>query len=247
MNLKRLNIFLVVILIYLLLFEFIFPSNRIFPSVSVIWLSTVELFDKYNFLLNLISTLSAVYASVFINYLLTKISFPYFQKYQSDKASNSSDNNILSFLTFIPFFLISIIVVLWLSDFILTKYIIATLVFFPLTLNELLTQKGNDSSEYFDFYKSLGLKEITITNKILFKLKEPEYFYTQLKNHSLIWSVVLIVEFLQRQEGIGNILRIAFKYQDISITFTITIIISLTIYFLHFVFRKLYNKIYFWN
>lgn len=247
MNLKRLNIFLVVILIYLLLFEFIFPSNRIFPSVSVIWLSTVELFDKYNFLLNLISTLSAVYASVFINYLLTKISFPYFQKYQSDKASNSSDNNIFSFLTFIPFFLISIIVVLWLSDFILTKYIITTLVFFPFTLNELLTQKGNDSSEYFDFYKSLGLKEIIITNKILFKLKEPEYFYTQLKNHSLIWSVVLIVEFLQQQEGIGNILRIAFKYQDISITFTITIIISLIIYFLHFVFRKLYNKIYFWN
>lgn len=247
MNLKRLNIFLVVILIYLLLFEFIFPSNRIFPSVFVIWLSTVELFDKYKFLLNLISTLSAVYASVFINYLLTKISFPYFQKYQSDKASNSSDNNIFSFLTFIPFFLISIIVVLWLSDFILTKYIVAVLVFFPLTLNELLTQKGNDSSEYFDFYKSLGLKETTITNKILFKLKEPEYFYTQLKNHSLIWSVVLIVEFLQQQEGIGNILRIAFKYQDISITFTITIIISLTIYFLHFGFRKLYNKIYFWN
>jgi ABC-type nitrate/sulfonate/bicarbonate transport system permease component len=247
MNFKSLKIFLTVILIYVILFEFIFPSNKIFPSFSVIWLSTVELFDKYNFLMNLISTLSAVYISILVNYLLIKILFHYFQKYQSEQMSNSSDSNVFRFLTFIPFFLISIIVVLWLPEFILTKYIVAVLVFFPFTLNELLTQKGNDSSEYFGFYKSLGLKDTTITNKILFKLKEPEYFYSQLKNHSLIWSVVLIVEFLQQQEGIGNILRIAFKYQDISITFTIAFIISLTIYFLHFGFGKLYNKIYFWK
>lgn len=243
MNLKSFKIFLVVILIYLIIFEFIFPSNKIFPSASVIWLSAIELYDKYNFLMNLLSTLSAVYISVLFNYLLTKILFPYFRKY----LTNTSENNFINFITFIPFFLLSIIFVLWLQDFIFTKYLVASLVLFPFTFNRLFTQKENDSTEYLDFYKSLGLKETTIINKILFKLKEPEYYYTQLKNHSLIWSLVIIVEFLQQQEGIGNILRIAFKYQDISITFTITIFISLTVYFLHFAFRKLYHKIYFWK
>lgn len=243
MNLKSFKIILAVILIYLILFEFIFPSNKIFPSAYVIWLSTIELLDNYNFLMNLISTISAVYISILFNYLMMKILFPYFLKH----LKNSSERNFISFITFIPFFFISIIFVLWLPEFIFTKYLVASLVIFPFILNELIFQKENDSSEYYDFYKSLGLKETTIKNNILFKLKEPEYFYSQLKNHSLIWSVVLIVEFLQQQEGIGNILRIAFKYQDISITFTITILILLTVYFLHFAFRKLYDKIYFWK
>ena len=247
MNLKSVKIILAVILIYLILFEFIFTSNKIFPSASVIWLSTIELFDKYNFLINLISTISAVYISIIFNYLLTKIFFRYLTKYQSDKMISSYKNNFVNLITFIPFFFISLIFVLWLPEFVLTKYLIASLVLFSFTLNELLSQKENDSSEYYDFYKSLGLKKTTIINKVLFKLKEPEFFNSQLKNHSLIWSVILIVEFLQQQEGIGNILRIAFKYQDISITYTITLFISLTVYLLHFAFRKLYNKIYFWK
>lgn len=243
MNLKSVKIILAVILIYLILFEFIFTSNKIFPSASVIWLSTIELFDKYNFLMNLFSTLSAVYIAILFNYLMMNILFPYFRKH----LINSSERNFISFITFIPFFLISIIFVIWLPEFIFTKYLVASLVIFLFTLNDLFSQKKNDSSEYYDFYKSLGLEETTIINKVLFKLKEPEYFYSQLKNHSLIWSVVLIVEYLQQQEGIGNILRIAFKYQDISITFTITLFISLTVYLLHFAFRKLYDKIYFWK
>lgn len=243
MNLKSFKIILAIIFIYLILFEFIFPSNKIFPSASIIWLSIIELFDKFNFLMNLLSTLSAVYISILFNYLMMKILFPYFR----DHLMNSAERNFISFITFIPFFLLSIIFVLWLPDFIFTKYLVASLIIFPLTLNELFCQSGDDSSEYYDFYKSLGLKETTIKNKIIFKLKEPEYFYSQLKNHTLIWSVVLIVEFLQQQEGIGNILRIAFKYQDISITFTITIIISLTVFLLHFAFKKLYDKIYFWK
>lgn len=243
MNLKSVKIILAVILIYLILFEFIFTSNKIFPSASVIWLSTKELFDKYNFLMNLFSTLSAVYIAILFNYLMMKILFPYFRKH----LINSSERNFISFITFIPFFLISIIFVLWLPEFIFTKYLVASLVIFLFTLNDLFSQKENDSSEYYDFYKSLGLEETTIINKVLFKLKEQEYFYSQLKNHSLIWSVVLIVEYLQQQEGIGNILRIAFKYQDISITFTITLFISLTVYLLYFAFRKLYDKIYFWK
>lgn len=243
MNLKSFKIILAVILIYLILFEFIFPSNKIFPSVSVIWFSTVELFDKYNFLMSLISTLSAVYISILFNYLLTKILFPFFSSY----LTNSSENNLFSFINYIPFLLISLIFVLWFADFILTKYIVAAFIFFPFTFNELLSQKVNSSFEYSDFYKSLGLKETTIINKIIFKLKEPEYFHLQLKIHSFIWSVVLLVEYLQQQEGIGNILRIAFKYRDISITFTITIFTSFIIYFLHLTFRKLYDKIYFWK
>lgn len=242
MNLKSFKIIFAAMSIYMILFEFIFPSNKFFPSATVIWLSTIELFDKFNFLMNLLSTFSAVYISILLHYLLTKIFFPYFRKY----LTRISENNSFSLINFIPFFFISLIFVLWFPDFILIKYIVAIVVFFPFTVNELLSQKTKDLSEYLDFYKSLGLKENTITNKILFNLKEPEFFNFELKNHSLIWSIVIIVEFLQQQEGIGNILRIAFKYQDISITFTITILISLIVYLLHLAIRKLYDKIYFW-
>lgn len=247
MNLKSLQTISIVAVMYLILFEFIFPAYNFFPSVTVIWLSIIELIQHYNFAANLLSTIAAVYLTFFIHYFITKIFFPFIIKYEPGNSSISLKKNFLNFFFYIPFLLLALIIILWFPDFIFNKYIVAFIFISSICFNEINLPNDKSFSDYFDFYTTLGIKKTTIFSKIIFNLKEPELFKTYLKNHSLIWTVILLVEFLQQKDGIGSILRIVFKYQDFALTFTIMIITSSILFLLHFGFRKFYDRIYFWN
>lgn len=247
MKLKSFKTISIVAVIYLILFEFIFPSNIFFPSVTVIWLSIIELFEQYNFAQSLRSTITAVYLTFFIHYFITKIFFPFIIKYESGSFYISLKKNFLQFFFYTPFILLALIIILWFPDFIFSKYIVALVFLSSLCLNELNLPNDKSLSEYFHFYTTIGIKKSKIVNKIIFTLKEPELFQTYLKIHPLIWTVILLVEFLQQKNGIGSILKIVFKYQDVALTFTVMIITSLILFLLHLGFRKLYNRIYFWS
>ncbi|WP_337866154.1 ABC transporter permease subunit [Ignavibacterium sp.] len=247
MNLKSFKTISIVAIIYLILFEFIFPTNKLFPSVTVIWLSIFELFVQYNFATSLLSTLAAVYLTFFIHYIFIITSFPFLVKYQPENCLITLKNNFFKFFFYIPFLLLALLIILWLPDFIFNKYLVSFFVILSICLNDLNLTNDKSLSDYFNFYNTLGIKKSTIVSKIIFNLKEPELFNSYLKNHTLIWAVILLVEFLQQKDGIGSILRIVFKYHDIALTFTIALITSSIIFLLHFGFRKLYNRIYFWN
>lgn len=247
MNLKSFITISIIAAIYLILFEFVFPANKYIPSVTVIGLSIIELFEQYNFALSLLSTIAAVYLTFFIHFIFMKISFPLLIKYQPDNSSITLKKNFFNFFYYIPFLLLALIIILWFPDFILNKYIVAFFVLSSFCLNEFNLRNDKSLSDYFDFYTTIGFKKSNIVNKIIFGLKEPEFFQIYLKKHSLIWTVILLVEFIQQKDGIGSILRIVFKYQDVSLTFTITLISSMILFLLHFGLRKLYNRIYFWN
>lgn len=249
MNSTRIKILIVVLAVYLILFEFLFPTNGILPSVTVILLSISELIKNYNFLSNLTSTFAAVYITILANYLIAKILFAIVGGIKSNKFPVGSEiiKPITSIFLYVPFILIVLLFLIWLPDFYLDKYLIAILIFLPRSLMELFERSNSIKTDYFYFYKSLGFSNIQVMNKIIFKLIEPEFFQSQLKNHSLIWSVVIVTEFIQRQEGIGGILFTVFKYQDISLLFTIALLISLVIFIFQKILNSLYNKVYFWK
>lgn len=249
MKLNKIKIIIFSLVAYIALFEFIFPLNGFFPSVTVIFLSLTDLLQNYNFALNLISTFAAVYVTFFFNYLFTKFLFPYLisKKVEQESFDSSSIHSIVSIFSFIPFILIALLILAWFPDFILDKYIVALIILLPKNLMEILEYDILNHKNYFYFYNSVGVDKTTILNKIIFKLIEPEYFLYQLKNHSLIWSIIIITEFIQQKEGVGGILRTVFKYQDISLIFTITILVSLLVFVIQKVLNLLYNKVYFWK
>jgi len=248
MNSKKFKIFLLLTFIYLILFEFIFPHNKIFPSASVIFLSIDELLSTHNFTINIISTSAAVYTSVFVNYVLMKILFAYLFDYNSDTVISCTLKTISYFIFLVPFVLISLLFVLWFPDFLLNKYIVAVISVFSISFIEINDAcKKITTSANLDFYKSIGLKESVIKNKILFKYTEPQLFDIQLRYHPLIWSVVLIVEYFQQKEGVGNILNTVLKFHDVSLAFTLTLILFAIVFLLQALLLKLYNRIYFWE
>lgn len=234
---------------YVVLFEFIFPANGVFPSVSVIILSLTELIDNYSLLINLTSTFAAVYITIFANYLIVKILFPFLisSNFDFDQQKSKSAETILSIFTYVPFILIAVLILVWLPEFVLDKYIIVLAVFLPGSLQALLQTDYSDKTNYYYFYKSLGIKKSFILNKIIFKLVEPEYFLYQIKNHSLIWCVVLVTEFIQKREGVGSILFNLYKYQDVASLFTVVIIVALIVFTIQIVMNILLNKAYFWK
>lgn len=245
----KVKIFVFVFAIYLILFEFLFPANGVFPPVSVIFLSVNELVEHYNFMSNLASTFAAVYISILGNYLVTKFLFAIIVWMKEEKFFEQSEitQSILSTFFNIPFILITLLILVWLPDLIYDKYIIATLLSLPQSLNKVFENKNSDKKEYYYFYKSLGIKSNQVMNKVIFRLSEPKLLLSLIKNHSFIWSVILITEFIQQQQGIGGILFTVFKYQDISLIFTIALLLSILVSIVQKILILLYDKIYFWK
>ncbi len=241
----KIKITVFILLSYLILFELLYPANGFFPSFSVILLSLKELFDNYNFLSNFISTSAAVYTIITANYFFTRILFILFCKVNSDNLLVAQSITFL--FHYIPFILISLLILIWLPDFIFDKYLIAILIFLPLGMHKVFGNENSDKKEYFNFYKSLGIKNSLITNKIMFKLFEPKYFLTQIENHSFIWSVVILTEFIQQKEGIGGILFAVFNYQDVSLLFSITVFISFLVFLIQKTLSSVYFRVYFWD
>ncbi|AFH49461.1 Hypothetical protein IALB_1754 [Ignavibacterium album JCM 16511] len=248
MNSNKIKILIFASAAYVILFEFLFPANGFFPSVSVILFSATELFEKYNFTKNLISTFAAVYFTILVNYLIAKILFVIlFRKKFEESSDDGYTITFLAFSYYIPFILIVLLILVWFPDFTFDKYVVAILVFLPKNLLKFSTEQKHNLKSYFYFYKSLGLKNSTILNKIILKLNEPDYFLNQIKDHTLVWSVVLITEFIQQKEGIGGILFTVFKYQDISLLFTVIILVTIMVLVLQKLLNLLYDKVYFWR
>lgn len=245
----KIKIFIFSSVAYLILFEFLFPTNGIFPPVSIIILSITELIDNFDFVTNLLSTIAAVYITILGNYVITKYLFVILtnKKYEIDLPETNYLKSIIPIFIYIPFILIALLILLWLPEFILDKYLVAIIIFIPQNLMELLEKVNRNHSNFYYFYKSLGMSNTTISNKIIFKLFEPEFFLIQLKNHSLIWGVVLTVEFIQQREGVGGIFYKVYKYQDVSLLFTITLIVVVLIFIIQKFMNMFYGKVYFWR
>lgn len=238
-----------VFLLYLILFEFLFPTNRFFPSFSVVWFSINELIEKYNFLSRFVSTFAAVYLTFFISYVIVRMSFNFVISKNSvnSKYIPSYLDIVLSFFANLPFVLIIFLILLWFPDFIFNKYLISLLILLSINFSYLRGIKVSDNSDYFLFYKSLGLSDSFIFNRIIFKLKEPEFFLLQLENHSFIWSVVIISEFIQQNEGIGYIFFNAHRYNDISLMFSLFLFIATIVFVINFLLKIFFHKVYFWS
>ncbi len=77
-NKTKINFYLIVIfiIIWTILTELLFKGSQVFPSPSLIIISFIDLFTSYNFLINLISSISVIYISIILTIAIIRIKFP---------------------------------------------------------------------------------------------------------------------------------------------------------------------------
>src|ERR1035437_6464760 len=108
-------------LLWIIIFEFILPPNHILPKPSIVVVSIISLFRDYQFLVNMLSSISAIYLSVIVAGLFLFI----FRRYLIN------NKNLFGYLAFslkwisgiIPGILMGLFLIFWFPDSEFIKYV----------------------------------------------------------------------------------------------------------------------------
>lgn len=230
--------------IYIILFEFILPANRILPKPSILIESVPSLFQEYNFLSAIVFTFTAIYSIMFISYFLIKMTSSLliiFAKYYPGLVEIF---NIGKY--FIPLFLI-ILFDLWFGTSIWGEYLFILIIIMGTLKSKLLQSYSNVKKEYLTSAQSLGLTESEIIKKIIWKSIQPEIFKTFLLGNISIWSLVIIYEYVCKTDGVGLILNLALKYNDLSLVIVLIIFLILMFLVMELLLSRIKKKYFFWE
>jgi len=230
--------------IYIILLEFIIPANKILPKPSILLESIPSLFNDYNFLSAFLFTLSAIYSITVISYFLVRIG-----SYLLIKIIDLFPGLIKLFVMgkyFIPLFFIFLFQ-LWFGNSIWGEYLFALIMIMGILKESVAVQLENVKGEYIDSANSLGLDKSGIIKNVVWKSIQPKIFHSLRSNHILIWSYILVYEYVCVTSGIGAIYRTALEYNDLSLVILLIFITIITFIVMEFAFENIKKKYFFWN
>ncbi len=225
---KLYKLLLAYLVLWIILFEFIFPVNNFLPKPSVVLLSFGALWSDYNLLLNFFATFSSVYIALLAAYFLAQFLAPIIFK-----KTHSISEFLFSlhwFSIYVPWIVFGIFLIYWFpnSPYVESFFLFVTAFFSIIIKMKELYPKVH--REYIDSAISLGADEKTISKKIIWKAVQPEMLRHVIQLHFNLWSLAIVFEFIRNGYGLGRIFRLALDYKDLSALFSITLITGILVY-----------------
>lgn len=239
-----LSLLSVLLFVYIILFEFILPVNQILPKPSVLSESIPVLLSDKGFINSYFYTLSIVYLIFISSYFLIKLFFPIFFRF------SISFPNLISAIKSIEYIfplLLILVFNFWFGNSNVGEVFFAFIIVMALLKITVLENLTKIKDEYYVSSVSLGLNKNEVVNKVIWRSVQPNVFKVLQKNHFLIWTYIIIYEFINRTDGIGNSIFQLIKYKDFVflILVLITVIVSLFIFSL--LMNKIKSKYFFWE
>jgi ABC-type nitrate/sulfonate/bicarbonate transport system permease component len=236
---------LIVLIVWIILFEFVFPANNFLPRPGIVFLSIPALFEDYHLIVNFLTTLSAVYLPGLLAYLLI---FLFRQFIFDNSVVLSALIRFISGLTiFVPGILLALIFVFWFPHSIPAEYLFSFIVSLVWWLSEIKSKSSESNESYITAFKSLGADDSFISRNILWNEIKPGVFRNLQSFHVHLWGLLLMYEFILRVSGLGAILQKTLLYHDLSAICLIILIICLTIIAGCLFLRYIENKFIFWS
>ncbi len=232
-------------ILWIVLFEFVLPVNNVLPKPSIVIQSFGALWDEYHLAVNYLNTTASVYLSILFAYLLLHFLSHFFD----NRKSVVSDfiHSLNWFSKFLPGILIGFLLIYWFHDSLYIEFVFALLTSFFSFVIFFQKRRAHLCHEYVDAARSLGISEISIRRKVIWKSLQPEIFNHIFVLHLYIWSLVIAFEFIYGKFGIGNIFRLALQYRDLSAMFSAFLIVGITIFAGRGVIIFLKKKFAFWE
>lgn len=234
----------VILFIYIILFEFILPVNQVLPKPSIVLDSFPALFSDYNFFNSYLHTFSILYSIFLISYFLIKFSFSLLIKTSYILPNVSSIMSLWKYI--LPIFLIFLFDI-WFGNSILGEIIFIMILLLGLLKIEIFQNINKVKDEYIYSALSLGIDQNKIIKEIYWKSFQPQLFNLLLKNHLVLISYILIYELISKSDGLGNLLGLAIKYKDLSITILVIVLIAITLEIAEQIMKKIKAKFFFWE
>ncbi|MCF8241850.1 MAG: hypothetical protein K9J16_10720 [Melioribacteraceae bacterium] len=217
----------VIIIVYVLLFEFILPINKVLPKPSLLLESFISLFSDYGLLSASAISTSAVYLSIFVSYILFSIVAPlkisFYYKFPFFIS-------IVGMFRFFPAFFYAVIFAFWFPFSVTAEFVYAFIAVSFMIGISLFNELPKVKPEYIDAARSLKIKETQIYSKIIWKSIQLELFSSLRQIHIYLWAIVLLYEFIGETDGFGNVYRDALSFNDLSGLFALAIITGLFIW-----------------
>jgi ABC-type nitrate/sulfonate/bicarbonate transport system permease component len=234
-----------IFVIWIILFEFILPSNNIFPKPSIVLESFSDLFNSYNLLINYFTTLSVIYFSILFTYILVSLSKEILLK--DNHPFNSFLFSVGKISVVFPSILCGFLLIYWLPDYEISEFIFALLVSFFSFAIKIQIETSTIKNIYNDAAKGLGADEKTILKYVKWKSIQPNLIKHIIDSHIYIWTIILFFEFARNGLGLGKIFRQVLEYKDLSALFALFFITGLTIILGRLAINHLKTKHFFWD
>lgn len=231
-------------MLWIFLFEFILPVNNILPKPSIVLESAGALWNDYNFLFNLLSTISSVYISLFAAFFLIRFFLPAIGR------NNQIFHFILSlewFSHYVPGLVLGLFLIYWFPDSEFIEFIFAFLTAFLSLVIKINQSLKNVPDEYISSIRSLGAEDTFVTKNVVWKLIQPVLFKHLFQLHLYLWLILIAFEFIKGGLGIGVIFKEALFYRDLSTIFLSAFLSGIIIYLGTLLIRFLQKKFFNWR
>jgi taurine transport system permease protein len=203
------------------------------------------LWNYYRLPYNFTATVSAVYLSILIAYLITSLLSGYIVR--KNHFVSEFLSSLYWFSDYVPAIVFGLFFIYWLPSSAYIEYAFAFLMALFSIAIKVREEMGKVKHEYIVSAESLGIDENIIAKKIIWKSIQPDIIKYLVVLQFKMWSVLIAFEFIKGGFGLGRIYRLALDYKDLSALFTISVIIGVIIFIGTQLISYLKNKFYHWS
>ncbi len=233
------------LVLWIILFEFVLPVNKILPKPSVVIESIPDLFFDYEFTINLLSTLGVIYLSI-----LAATTLIYFLR-KWILTDDSFISHILKSFVWIsgtvPIIALGIFFIYWFPESEITEFIFAALVFFISMVSSVRKTARQSKEEFITSISSFGINSDTIKKEVIWNSILPLVKDEMVRFHTFFWTIIISYEFIKGGYGLGSIYKNILTYSDLSALLGMTILIAIILFCFNFLIKYLVNKLIFWK
>ena len=232
-------------IIWIILFEFIVPSNNFLPKPLIVLDSFGALWIDYHLLRNFISSVASIYVSIIAAYYLLRI----LNKHLINEKE-SFRNFIFSlewFSKYVPGIVLGFLLIYWFPHSEYTKYFFILIVVFNTLFLKHINLASKVKQEYIDSALSLGVNNSAVADKVVWKSLQPDLMNHIYNSHIFFWTMLIIFEFANNGRGFGYIFRNVLEFQDLSALIAMIFITGIIIFLGSLIMKFSKNKFFYWS
>lgn len=213
--------------VYVCLFEFILPVNKILPKPTLLFDSFISIWKDYDLFFALIITTSVVYLAILIGYGILFLCKNLLWNIYSNFPSVLVASKVFKYF---PAFFYAVLFEYWFQGSYFAEFFFAIIAVFSLMATLFIHEIGNVKEDYLLFAKSLNLPGSKIASKIIWNSIQVSLFKAMKKFNFYIWVLVLLFEYIANVEGIGKVYNQMLVYKDLAGLIATALIIAVIIY-----------------
>lgn len=205
--------------------------------------SVLNIWHEYDLLVNLFSSIAAVYVSILVSYYLTLLALKFTLL---KKASFIIFRYLNTFLKYFPLIIIGVFFLFIFpgSEFVEYMFLI---IYAWLFLFTKASKPANIKEEYILSAQSMGLNNSTIVSKVLIKSIKPIISGNIIKLHVNLWTMLVALEFFKEGLGIGSVFKMTLDLNDLNSFLIISTLLVIIILAGSLSLRYIHKKFFFWE